>query len=167
MALDRASLFVPRRVTRLGNQDNDTATMAEGISVFRDQTAWVLLAEPGAGKTCLFEEEAKAMHALGEKAEYLSIGSFVNCLDLSDWRGKTLFLDGLDEYRGASGGEFIIDKICAQLQQLGRPKFRLSCRAADWFGSSDRKKLAQVSGDGSIVLLQLESLSTADIKCIL
>ena len=46
-----------------------------------------------------------------------------------EWRGTTLFIDGLDEVRaGVEDGRTPLDRIRAGLDALGRPRFRLSCR---------------------------------------
>ena len=94
--------------------------------------------------------------------------SFLKFHDRPEWHGKTLFIDGLDEMRtGTVDGRTPLDGICTRLYALGRPRFRLSCRHADWFGPNDRTNLEEVSGPGSITVIQLDPLSKNDIRRIL
>lgn len=75
-----------------------------------------------------------------------------------------LYLDALDEQRSTStNGKQILDQIRTKLDELGIPPFRLSCRAADWYGSTDVEPLKAVSANGDVLVLQLEPLSDEDI----
>ena len=58
-------------------------------------------------------------------------------------------------------------EIRGRLDALGKPRFRLSCREADWLGENDRKHLESVSPDSSVSVLRLDSLTDADINSIL
>lgn|GEM_PF-769334 len=167
MSQEREDIFVERKLRRLTHQGENREESSKDIRAYRELAAWVLLAEPGAGKTSLFRREADDLRASGENVEFLRIGQFVSRLSLSDLKGKILFLDGMDEYRAGASGEFVLDVICARLDELGQPRFRLSCRAADWFGFSDKQRLQNVSSDGSLELLELEDLSNEDIRQIL
>ncbi|OEZ84996.1 hypothetical protein JAB6_18430 [Janthinobacterium sp. HH104] len=137
---------------------------AEPIESFRKQIAYVLLGEPGSGKSTLFEREAAA---LGDSARYTTVRDFLRSeLDDAD-RRRTLFIDAMDEQRAADGQlNQPLDRLITKLQQLGRPNFRLSCRAADWL-NLDTKELESVSGHGQIVELQLQPLSEAEIERLL
>ena len=124
--------------------------------------AYVLIGEPGAGKTTAFETESKAENGIP-----VSVRDFLAYADKPEWHGATLFLDGLDEVRaGAVDGRSPLDRIRAKLDQLGCPPFRLSCRWADWLGANDRDRLGQLS-DGTLTVLHLEPLTEQDIKHIL
>ena len=132
----------------------------------RSQSAYVLLGDPGAGKTTTFEAEARA---LGDEARVLTARGFLLPSEAPpDWDGRTLFIDGLDEVR-AGGGDprSPFDRIRGRLLDLGRPRFRLSCREADWLGENDRTQLAKVSPDGAVTVLRLDPLSDSDILAIL
>ncbi len=88
--------------------------------------------------------------------------------DHPEWRGKTLFIDGLDEIRaGTSDVRTPFHEIRGRLDALGKPRFRLSCREADWLGENDRKHLESVSPDSSVRVLRLDPLTDADIASIL
>ena len=87
--------------------------------------------------------------------------------DKPEWHGTTLYLDGLDEVRaGLVDGRPPLDRVRAKLDGLRRPRFRLSCRWADWLGANDRDSLGQVCS-GTLTVLHLDPLSEQDIKRIL
>ena len=137
---------------------------SQSLEAYRETSTWVLLGDPGAGKTTAFEEEAKRSGG---------VGLFVSARDFltfdpenrAEWRERTLFLDGLDEVRaGKQDARIPFDEIRRRLDTLGRPNFRLSCREADWLGENDRKHLEEVSPGGKIVLLRLDPLTDADAR---
>ncbi len=129
------------------------------LSAFREVAAYVLLGEPGAGKTTEFEQERRA---LGNRAVLVPARRFARA-DIAahpEWREKVLFIDGLDETRaGGLQATEALDEITARLEQLGPPQFRISCRAADWLGPVDRRRLAEVFPDRRVVTLQLDPLN--------
>lgn len=154
---------VPRQVremndARTGLPDNPPVD----IRAYREHPAWVLLAEPGAGKTTAFEAEAEATGGV-----HLRIAEFIDTELDESLRGKTLFLDGLDEIRGGAGSDSTLMRVRSRLKHLGYPPFRIACRAADWYGSSDAEDLKSASTDGQIVVLQLEPLGAEDILTLL
>ena len=120
------------------------------LEAFRGVSSYVLLADPGAGKTTAFWMEKEE---LGSEAFFVSARDFL-ALDPSshpEWRESTLFIDGLDEVRsGASDKRTPFDQIRSRLDQLGKPRFRISCRDADWLGENDRAHLSVVSQDSRV-----------------
>ena len=81
---------------------------------------------------------------------------------------KTLFLDGLDELRaGEVDGQRPFDGILEKLDELEIPKFRLSCRNANWFGEKDRVNPGTVTPDGLISVLHINSLLDENVIDIL
>ena len=130
---------------------------------FRESHAYVLLGAPGAGKTTEFRYEAECTGG-----HHVTARDFLTFDDRPEWRGATLFIDGLDEIRaGSSDGRTPLDGIRRSLEILGRPRFRLSCREADWFGANDRIHLEMVSRDGHVKVLRLDSLSDDGMREIL
>ena len=120
---------------------------------FRERDAYVLLGAPGAGKTVEFEREAGR-----EGGCYVTARDFITFADRPEWHGTTLFIDGLDEVRaGAADGRTPLEAIRFRLDALGRPRFRLSCREADWFGANDRRHLESVSPSGEVTVLRPRS----------
>ncbi len=123
----------------------------------------MLLGPPGSGKTTVFEHEAERQGGL-----YVTARDFLTFDDKPGWRGGTLFIDGLDEARaGTADGRTPLDNIRAKLDRIGRPRFRLSCREADWFGGNDSEHLKTAAPDGSVTVLRLDSLSRHNIFQIL
>ena len=132
------------------------------LTEYADTGAYVLIAEPGAGKTTAFKSEAARVGAIR-----VSVRDF-RALDRPEWRDKTLFLDGLDESRaGAADGRTPLDEVRAKLDRLGCPRFRLSCRWGDWLAANDRERLREVSPDGKVTVVRLDPLSERNVKDIL
>ena len=120
------------------------------------------LANRARGKTRAFETESDAHGGI-----CIPVRDFLTYEDKPEWHDTTLFLDGLDEVRaGAVDGRSPLNEVRAKLYALGCPRFRLSCRWADWLGENDRDRLEQVS-DGALTVLHLDPLSERDIELIL
>ena len=99
---------------------------------------------------------------------YETVRKFLTYDPKPEWCGTTLFLDGLDESRaGTEDGRKPLDKIAGKLGHLERPRFRLSCRWADWLAATDKEALRDVSRDGNLIVIRLDPLSKANIKAIL
>lgn len=153
-------LLVPRTCTTLNENDQ---TRAAPLAEFRDVAAYVLLGDPGAGKTRSFEHEAAVTGG-----HYVRARDFATLDPRPELADKTLFIDGLDEMRAGGGdGRGPLDHIRRRLDRLGRPRFRLSCRAADWYGDSDCGALREVTPEGSLRVLHLDPLSDTDIVQLL
>ena len=163
------SLTVPRTCTELHAPDEDQLRERDSRSLasYRDVPAYVLLGDPGAGKTTAFRMECEAF---GPEALSITARDFTT-FDPDhhpEWRSKTLFIDGLDEVRvGAVDARTPFDAIRARLDKLGKPRFRLSCRHADWIGRNDRRHLASVSPqDSQVTVLGLDPLSETQVAQI-
>ena len=160
--------LVPRTCTEIPPPDATQSRQPDSrsLAAFRSVPAYVLLGDPGAGKTTAFEVESKAVDdALGVSARnFLTL----NVNSHPEWREKTLFIDGLDEVRaGTDDVRTPFDAIRGRLDELGKPRFRLSCREADWLGVNDRKYLESVAPDGAVTVLRLDPLTHEDILSIL
>ena len=147
----------------LADEDRHREKNPRPLKDFRSKPAYVLLGDPGSGKTEAFKSECRAH---GEDACRIRARDFI-IFDLDshpEWRGKTLFVDGLDEVRaGSLDVRTPFDEIRRRLDALGRPHFRLSCRTADWLGSNDRRHLDSVSPAGGVTVLQLDPLTDSKI----
>lgn len=157
---------VPRNCTEILPQ-KEGSRESRPLKEFRSAAAYVLLGDPGAGKTTEFKAECDA---LGVSACLISARDFL-ALDIDshpEWRDKTLYIDGLDEIRaGAADAPTPFDQVRGRLDKLGRPPFRLSCREADWLGDNDRDNLRVVSQDAKVKVLRLDPLTDSDVVRIL
>lgn len=147
------------RVRRTCTYKTKDSIEQKNLENYRDKAAYVLLGDPGAGKTEAFKLEAKE-----SGGKYITARNFAVFEPKDSLANKTLFIDGLDEMRADGGdGRTPLDHIRKHLERLGCPRFRLSCREADWLGASDSEALKRVSPDGKIVALHLDPLSKDDI----
>ena len=167
MSATDSTYTVPRTVTEvLQDSDQQGAKSSLPLSEFRSEPAYVLLGDPGAGKTKAFEIEDQE---LGRTAHGITARDFLALQVEShpEWRGKTLYIDGLDEIRaGSYDGREPVDRLRGKLESLGRPNFRVSCREADWLGSNDRDSLAQVAPGGKVTVLRLDPLTNTHAESI-
>ena len=138
------------------------ATGSKLLAEFRECDAYVLLGAPGSGKTRCFKEEAQQ----SGNGLYVTAHDFVD-LNREEWRGKTLFIDALDEVRSDSPSPEPLGRIRAKLGELGQPRFRLSCRDADWYSAIDREDLTKASKNGRIKTLKLNPLSDKQVRKLL
>ena len=161
---------VDRTVTeaRAGADDKRNLRASRPLKDYRAAPAYVLLGDPGAGKTTALEMECEA---LADSAYKIDARDFVTFEPEAhpEWGGKTLFIDALDEVRaGSQDARTPLDAIRRRLDQLGRPRFRLSCREADWLGDNDRTRLASVVPyESEVTVLSLDPLQRADVARIL
>jgi hypothetical protein len=152
--------FVARKAVDLSDASQ---RQARPLSDWRFAKAYVLLAEPGAGKTRAFENEQRE-----GGGEYVTARDFIT-LGLDRFKGRgPIYIDGLDEIRaGSATFRGPLDDIRRRLDELGCPAFRLSCREADWIGAVDQDALRAVAPRGELAVLHLEDLDDADIAQIL
>ena len=146
--------------------ENERASEAHSCSLedLRGMGAYVLLGAPGAGKTEAFQREAY----LTTGGRFVTARDFLTFEQQPETNGETLFIDALDERRaGLLDGRTPFDEIRRKLSKLGCPRFRLSCREADWFGASDRTHLKAVSPNGEISVVRLDPLPEREVNTVL
>ncbi len=146
-------------------QKNKEAPSNESLSLeqLREVEAFVLLGPPGAGKTEIFKKEGG-----NSNCHCTTVRKFVNLNQTGINSKTTLFIDALDEQRlEFQDGRTALDEVCRKLQMLGNPRFRLSCREADWYGTSDRTHLKSVSPDGQISVYRLDPLTNEQVLQLL
>ena len=164
--MDKATTYVaPRTCTAIHESDEtpDAKGSAAPLSEYVNTAAYVLIAEPGAGKTTAFKTEAAS-----NGGKYVTVRNFRTFDDKPEWHDTTLFLDGLDETRaGTEDGRTPLDDIRNRLSSLGCPPFRLSCRWSDWMAAIDKEALKDVSPDGTLTVIRLDPLSEPNVKAIL
>ncbi|MDE0208088.1 MAG: hypothetical protein OXP66_18885 [Candidatus Tectomicrobia bacterium] len=161
-------MIVPRTCTEISAGEAVQRDKAcKPLEDFRATPGYVLLGDPGSGKTTSFEAECAA---LGGQACGITARDFLAFEPRAhpEWLGRTLFIDGLDEVRaGSPDARTPFDRIRGRLDELGKPAFRLSCREADWLGADDRRRLESVSPDGKVTVLRLDPLTDEDVEIIL
>ena len=139
-------------------------SVSRPLSEYRSASAYVLLGDAGAGKSTCFEQECGL---IGESAVLIPARDFVT-FDVNDhpeWCRRTLFIDGLDEIRAGDGDiRTALDRVRGQLDRMGKPAFRLSCRGADWLGRNDRARLEAVALEGRLKVLRLDPLTPEDAE---
>lgn len=127
-----------------------------------EEPAVVVLGDPGAGKTQALKRAADSDTA----GLFLTVGQLLN-FPVEGLAGKNLYVDGLDERRHhQDGGATTIDAIAGKLMQLHRPKFRVSCRSAEWYGELDQASLRSATESESICVMRIEPLSNDDVEAI-
>ena len=133
------------------------------LSAWSHLDAYVLLAEPGGGKTRAFEFEARASNG-----QYIKARTFANIGPPEGWAGTTLFIDSIDEMRaGADSRDGPLDAVIRRLDELGRPRFRLSCREADWLAEVDQAALRDVAPNQQLEALFLDPLNDDEVTELL
>ena len=160
------SVIVSRTCTEVSDTDHNRKNESQPLDNSRSKSAYVLLGDPGSGKTTAFQAESEVV----DDACYIPARDFLtlNVDRRPEWREKTLFIDGLDEVRaGTADVRTAFDAIRGRLDALGKPRFRLSCREADWLGANDKKYLDSVAPDGTVTVLRLDPLTDEDISKIL
>jgi hypothetical protein len=124
----------------------------------RSSRSW---GEPGSGKTTEFGRQAERESG----ASVLSIERFLYLpREHPRLQADVLYLDGLDEMRAGGSSEGVLGRIIHRLIDLGSPKVRISCRAADWFGKLDCGKLADASPTSKVDIVELQPLTEKDVE---
>lgn len=154
---ERQHLHVPRRAKTAESEP-------KLLEDWRALDAYVLLGDPGAGKSESFLAEAET-----PRGRYVKAGDFIAGIERPAFLpSETLFIDGLDEVRaGAADPRAPFDLIRKRLHELGRPRFRLSCREAAWQSERDAEALKLVAPNEKLEVLHLEPLDRADILAVL
>ena len=136
------------RILRIEDGQGNARTLTEsdlaGLSA-----PFILLGDPGLGKTKLTESLETRL-----KGKRLLGGTFVRTANADSLLGRDrriLIIDGLDEITTRTGGG-AVDEVLEKLSSLGRPNFVLSCRAADWQGSTARHKIESDYGTAPTIL---------------
>jgi phage tail protein X len=158
-------LFVPRTCRRHVATQEGEVEPPIALAEAREFSAYVLLGDPGSGKTQAFEQEAAA-----SGGRRISAGDFIalDYPELQDMEAP-VFIDGLDESRaGTDDGRVPLDEIRKKLKQLRCKRWRISCRAADWLGATDAARLQAILPPGATVqALTLQPLALEDVAAIL
>ena len=147
------------------NQDASLNQEAIPLEDFDAEHGYVLLGEPGMGKTTEFSKASKRVAGL-----VIPVHRFIarDPRNHPEWRTKPLFLDGLDEARIGSGNpKEVINKVVSHLERLGTPRFRISCRSNSWLGANDLEEINSILDNEAIPVLQLNPLEHDSILRII
>ena len=158
------NVTVSRTVVEVATGDPGNDSAGRRIEEYAECSAFVLLGEAGAGKSTEFRRAAEET----KDGHYLTARNFLAVAARPEWRNKTLFIDALDERRaGWQDRRAPLDEVRSRLDQLGQPRFRISCRSVDWLGLNDQCHLSEVSRDGKLTVLHLNPLADRDVMEIL
>ncbi len=160
--------FIAGRTVSLITPEEDERFGKENLSLsdFATDRGYVLLGEPGMGKSTAFREESERSRS----SVFISARRFIGRKPERhpEWKIGPLFIDGLDEVRVGGGNPLdTIDKIIDHIENLEIPQFRLSCRPSSWLGDCDLQELASLLGSNRIPVLQLNPLNYGDIQQII
>jgi hypothetical protein len=159
----KAADFIPRSATlhEEGGRDKTSKPLSDWASAH----AYVLLADPGGGKTCAFEREAEECGGACVTASHFADDGAPH-----GWQNnKPLFIDALDELRAdSSDSKTPLSQVKTKLKELNNPPFRLACREADWRTATDSQALQTLIPEGQkLEVLHLDPLSDEDITALL
>lgn len=148
-------MFIPRTVTEYQlSEDAQHKTMP--LSELREVKSWVLLGEPGSGKSTAFKTECERTGG-----EVMRIGFFLESEIADLQKLPVIYLDALDEARNTTTeSRNLLGKVAKKLIKLDCPPFRISCRAADWYGELDHDELKRVNPE--LKVFRLDELSIDD-----
>lgn len=153
--------IISRRVNPVRLDEESLADrVPDAISDLRGEYAWVLVGDPGSGKSTTFQDEAGQTGGC-----YLTVADFLDLPPDPSWRDGILFLDGFDEAQALEGRSTIRD-LRKRLSALGYPRFRIACRAWDWRDATFREDLGRLA-PGGLQVLALEPLQRDEILQIL
>jgi hypothetical protein len=135
--------------TLIVNRDRSDERIISEAAISSIDAPIIILGDPGSGKTELTK-------TLEEQFGYARIpgGTFYRNRDVTRFSSilnTRLIIDGLDEIASSSGVS-AIDEVLKKLSQIGNPNFILSCRSADWQGSTDRYKISEDYGVEPVTL---------------
>jgi hypothetical protein len=151
-----------RRVAQVEPRPEGPDRPSARVLDYLDRDLIILLGDPGAGKSHCFEQMAAAEHA-----PMHSVQLFV-ARD-GDVQAKTVYLDGLDEYRPRTNARDSNPavELLRILRRAGSPRLRISCRFADWLGSTDLRLFEDYCGTGAHAVLALQPLDQREASEIL
>jgi hypothetical protein len=170
----------PKSASQAGSliEPDSTGSTAVALSTLREVPCLVLLGSPGLGKSSEIRLAAYEAISHGEASDVISLGRLSSVEELESrvltmarlpnpaglvWN---LFLDGLDEalpqFAKTANAISNVLRSLAQIKDLSKVRFRLSCRSAEWpkFLELDLKDFW---GSAAVQVYELQELSEADV----
>jgi hypothetical protein len=150
-----------RFVRQIDPRPKDEVVTPKRMSDYTETANIVLVGDPGAGKSHLFDELAQVARTSVQSAR-----AFLNTPP--GGAGSTLFIDALDERRAGRSDQATIDLIVQKLFTVNASRVRLACREHDWLGGTDLAAFhPYFAQSGGYVVLKLEPLTEAEQRDIL
>ncbi|MGD9812130.1 MAG: hypothetical protein AB7U35_12500 [Sphingobium sp.] len=125
--------YIQRRLNWI---DGDQQHQGEETDILGQQRPVVILGEPGMGKTELLKRLAN-----DPNAQFVRAAAFLRWTNAQMTPGSILVIDALDEVAAKAEGD-PLHNVLQKLAELGRPRFVLSCRSAEWQGASANREIA-------------------------
>ncbi|MBF6630494.1 MAG: hypothetical protein ITG01_05010 [Comamonas sp.] len=156
--------YIPRTLwyTKVGADSQDEKVELGEAHLLQETRPLIVLGEAGMGKTEL-------MKRLGQQPGY----SYCTAKKLMQrdaksiyQDGSTLVIDALDEAASKNEGD-AISKVLEKLEQLGFPRFVLSCRVAEWHSRSYTSTIKDGDYEQSPLEVHLQPFSKAEILSFL
>ena len=159
----KPEFYIERRVRVLGGPGNADDKPGELLlSQLRDEPAYVLLGDPGAGKSTALWHESR----INSNDKYLRAVALLQGAELPE--NGVAFIDALDEVRAGGGDQFTpVTLLLQRLRAHGVLRFRLSCREMDWFGDSDRASFEALLPAGELMVVTLRPFESEDLSALI
>lgn len=158
VAVGSSSTVLDRRIEVINGSDEQRAVYRH-ISDVRDVPFYVLLGEPGMGKSSVLFHEAQLAGVDCLTARRVSEEAQVQ---------KTpLIIDALDEYRMDGAAADKAHKLASGMKAASVHSWRLSCRAEDWRKAADISAISDTTGGQYILVIQLLPLEYDEAKLLL
>ena len=155
--------YIERRVRVLSGPGNADDKLRELLlSQLRDEPAYVLLGDPGAGKSTALWHEA----SINSDNKYLRAVTLLQGAALPE--NGVAFIDALDEARLGGGDQNTpVNALLTRLREKGLQRFRLSCREMDWYGDSDRASFEALLPAGGLTVATLLPFDNPDLRALI
>ena len=155
--------YIERRVRVLSGPGNADDKLRELLlSQLRDEPVYVLLGDPGAGKSTALWHEA----SINSDNKYLRAVTLLQGAALPE--NGVAFIDALDEARLGGGDQNTpVNALLTRLREKGLQRFRLSCREMDWYGDSDRASFEALLPKGGLAVATLLPFDEQDLNTLI